>query len=114
MARYPSFVSLDRFVDVDRLRSLDGFIADRIRAHIAAGKDSFFLNQHRMKDEMPYQPGVREIWLTKLVAGTPYNYLDLDKPEVWNQSAAAEFAPLIDFWGRCPCVNRTDDHHLRQ
>ena len=103
MTHYPSFVSLDRFVDVDRLRSLDGFIADRIHAHIAAGKDSFFLNQHRMTDEMPYQPGVREIWLTKLVAGTPYNYLDLDNAGVWEAGpAAAEFAPLMDFLETLP------------
>ena len=103
MALYPSFVSLDRFVDVERLRSLDAFIASRIRAHIEAGKDSFFLNQHRMKDEAPYQPGVREIWLTRLVAGTPYNYLDLDKPEVWEPSpAAAEFAPLVEFLATLP------------
>jgi hypothetical protein len=103
MARYPSFVSFDRFVDVERLRSLDGFIASRIREHIAAGKDSFFLNQHRMKEEAPYQPGVREIWLSKLVAGTPYNYLDLDRPELWEPSpAAAEFAPLMDFLATLP------------
>jgi hypothetical protein len=103
MARYPSFVSLDRFVHVDRLRSLDGFIASRIRAHIAAGEDSFFLNQHRMDEQSPYQPGVREIWLSRLVAGTPYNYLDLDRPEVWERSpAAAEFAPLMDFLATLP------------
>jgi hypothetical protein len=103
MALYPSFVDLDRFVDVQRLRSLDAFIASRIRAHIAAGEDSFFLNQHRMIEEAPYQPGVREIWLSKLVAGTPYNYLDLDRPDVWEPSpAAAEFAPLMDFLATMP------------
>jgi hypothetical protein len=103
MARYPSFVSLDRFVDVEWLRSLDGFIASCIRSHIAAGKDSFFLNQHRMDDRSPYQPGVREIWLSKLIAGTPYNYLDLDRPEVWEPSpAAAEFSPLTEFLGTLP------------
>jgi len=103
MVRYPSFVSLDRFVDVERLRSFDGFIAERIRAHIASGQDSFFLNQHRMDDENPYQPGVREIWLSRLIDGTPYNYLDLDRPEVWEPSPASrEFAPLMDFLATLP------------
>ena len=103
MVRYPTFVSLDRFVDVERLRSLDGFIASRIRAHIDAGKDSFFLNQHRMEEDAPYQPGVREIWLSRLIDGTPYNYLDLDRPDVWEPSPAArEFAPLMEFLATLP------------
>ena len=103
MPRYPSFVNLDRFVDVEWLKSLDGFIKDRIAKHIEAGKDSLFLNQHRLNEQSPYEPGVREIWLTRLVDGTPYNYLDLDRPEVWEPSAAAaEFAPLMEFLAALP------------
>jgi hypothetical protein len=103
MARYPSFVNLDPFVDVERLRSLDGFIKARIAGHIAAGKDSLFLNEHRLNEQSPYEPGVREIWLSRLVSGTPYDYLDLDNPEVWEPSAAsAEFAPLMDFLAILP------------
>ena len=75
MAHYPSYVDLDAFIDTAALRALDGFIAGRIRKHIEAGGDSFFLNQHRLERASRYRPGVREIWLTKLVDGTRYDYL---------------------------------------
>ena len=96
-------MSLDDFVDTARLRSLDGFIAGRIRQHIEAGRDSYFLNQHRLEQSSSYQPGVREIWLSQLVEGTPYNYLDLDNPELWEPSLASlEFAPLMEFLATLP------------
>jgi hypothetical protein len=45
-----------------------------------------------------HQPGVREIWLSRTVPGTPYDYLDLDKPDLWIPTAEAqEFAPLMAF-----------------
>jgi hypothetical protein len=96
-------MSLDRFVDTARLRSLDAFIASRIRLHVDSGQDSFFLNQHRLDQGSAYRPGVREIWLSRLTEGTPYDYLDLDKPGVWESSAAAEeFAPVMDFIATLP------------
>jgi hypothetical protein len=97
-ARYPCYVNMDRFIDVSRLRALDSFIKERIQQHIAAGEDSFFLNQHRLAESSPYRPGVREIWLSRLLPEIPYDYLDLDNPEVWEPSPAAqEFAPVMDF-----------------
>lgn len=95
---YPCYKSLDEFVDVARLRSLDAYITERIQDHIRAEKDDFFLNMHRLDDAMPYQPGVREIWLTRTKPDTPYNYLDLDRAELWQKTEAAEeFSELMDF-----------------
>ena len=100
---YPSYVDFDPFIDVDRLRALDGFIADRIRRHIREAKDSYFLNQHRLEEASPYVPGVREIWLSETLPGTPYDYLDLDKPDLWRPSAAAEeFEPVMQFVATLP------------
>ena len=36
---YPCYKSLDEFIDLDRLRSLDGYIAERVRRHVAASQD---------------------------------------------------------------------------
>jgi hypothetical protein len=95
---YPCYKSLDEFIDVGRLVSLDGYIEERIRRHIAAEQDSYFLNQHRLDARTPYVPGVREIWLTRTLPGTPYNYLDLDRPDLWHRTdAAEEFPELTDF-----------------
>ena len=97
-AVYPSYKSLDDFIDLEALRSLDAFLTERIESHIAAEKDAYFLNEHRLDEATPYQPGVREIWLTRTLPGTPYDYLDLDKPELWVRTAEAEeFAPLMAF-----------------
>jgi hypothetical protein len=102
-ALYPSYKSLDDYIDVGALRALDGFLTERIEAHIAAEKDDFFLNQHRLDDSTPYRPGVREIWLTRTLPGVPYDYLDLDKPELWQRTQEAEeFAPLMAFIDTLP------------
>ena len=96
--RYPSYVDFDRFIDVGRLRALDGFIREQVERHIAEERDSFFLNQHRLDHTSPHRPGVREIWLSQTAPETPYDYLDLDKPELWHPSGAAEeFAPVMAF-----------------
>lgn len=95
---YPSYVDLDVFVEVDRLKALDGFISSKIERHIREEKASYFLNQHRLDEASPYQPGVREIWLSETVPGTPYDYLDLDRTDLWRPSAAAvEFEPVMRF-----------------
>lgn len=100
---YPCYKSFDEFIDVGRLRSLDDYIVERINRHIRTEKDDYFLNLHRLDDAMPYQPGVREIWLTRTTPETPYDYLDLDKSWLWQPTEAAdEFAALTDFIGTLP------------
>jgi len=100
---YPSYKSLDEFIDLEALRALDGFLIKQIEHHIAAEHDDFFLNEHRLDADTPYQPGVREIWLSRTLPGTPYHYLDLDKPELWQRTPeAAEFAPLMEFIDTLP------------
>ncbi|HEX9963288.1 MAG TPA: hypothetical protein VGB00_20320, partial [Pyrinomonadaceae bacterium] len=56
-----------------------------------------------LDDAMPYQPGVREIWLTRTKPGAPYDYINLDEGELWEQTEAAdEFADLMDFIATLP------------
>jgi hypothetical protein len=100
---YPCYKSFDEFIDVERLRSLNDYIVERINQHIKAEKDDYFLNLHRLDDEMPYQPGVREIWLTRTKPGAPYDYVKLDQAGLWEETEAAEeFASLMDFIGTLP------------
>jgi hypothetical protein len=95
---YPSYKSLDAFIDVQRLRSLDSYLTERVERHIQAGSDDLFLNEHTLRPDMPYQPGAREIWLTRTIPGTPYDYLDLNKSSLWKPTAAAvEFSELMSF-----------------
>jgi hypothetical protein len=101
--RYPSYVSLDRFIDVERLRSLDSYLTQRIERRMIADRDDFFMNQHPLDEAAPHQPGVREVWLSRTVPGTPYNYLDINRCELWERTPeAAEFALLMDFVDTLP------------
>lgn len=95
---YPSYKNLDPYLDIHRLRSLNSYLTQRIRRRINEQKDSLFLNLHRLDQDSPYEPGVREIWLSRTKPGTPYDYLDLDKPHLWELTAdAREFTLLLDF-----------------
>ncbi len=96
--KYPSYKSFDEFIDLTRLRSLDQEITALISQRVKKAGDDFFLNQYPLEDSAPHQPGAREIWLTRTKPGTPYNYLDLDKPNLWEKTIeAAEFSSLFNF-----------------
>jgi hypothetical protein len=95
---YPSYKSFDPFIDVNRLESLDPYLTERIHKHAATGAQDLFLNEHRLDPATPHQPGAREVWLTRTKPGTPYNYLDLNKPELWQPTEwASEFSGLMEF-----------------
>ena len=107
--RYPSYKSFDEFIDVERLRSLNDYITRRIKRRIMDAQDSFFLNLHRLDQSSPYMPGAREIWLTRTLSGTKYNYMDLDQCELWEPTEAAkDLTLLMDFIGTLPfkCTGR--------
>src|SRR5215204_269309 len=92
---YPSYVSFDEYIDVERLRSLDSYLTRRIRQHILRDSDDFFVNQHVLDHDAPFKPGVREIWLKRTLSGTPYDYLDIDRTPLWElTSEATEFTLL--------------------
>src|SRR5215203_2847593 len=100
---YPSYVSFDEYIDVDRLRSLDSYLTRRIRHHILRDSDDFFVNQHVLDQDAPFKPGVREIWLKRTLPGTPYDYLDINCTDLWQFTPEAnEFALLMDFIATLP------------
>lgn len=95
---YPSYKSFDPFIDVNRLKSLDPYLTERIHKHAATGAQDLFLNEHRLDPATPHQPGAREVWLTRTKPGTRYNYLDLNKSELWQPTEwASEFSGLMEF-----------------
>lgn len=96
--RYPSYKSFDEFIDVTRLKSLDSYLTEKIKAHMRGGVEDLFLNEHRLDPHAPHEPGAREVWLSRTRPGTVYNYLDIDKPDLWERTRAADdFSLLTDF-----------------
>jgi hypothetical protein len=101
--KYPSYKSLDEFIDLKALKNLDAYLSGKLRRRLATRTDDLFVNEHRLNADTPYQPGTREVWLTRTLPGTPYDYLDLDKTDLWARTeAAAEFSLLMDFIDTLP------------
>lgn len=94
---YPSYKSFDEFINIERLRSLDGYITQRIRRRLNTQNDyKFYTGPYKLNQEIPDRPGSRMIYLADSEA--PDSYFDLNKTELWHPTEAAnEFALLTDF-----------------
>ena len=100
---YPSYKSFDEFIDVDRLRSLDGYVTQRIKRRLQTQEQDlkFYTGPYRLDDGAPGRPGSRMIYLS--FSEKPDSYFDLDKTELWHPTVYAnEFALLMDFIGTLP------------
>ena len=99
---YPCYKSFDEFIDVEKLKSLDGYIAERIKRRISAQQDyQFYTGPYRLNDSAPDRPGSRMIYLAQ--SKLPDSYFDLDKTELWERTEAAdEFALLMNFIATLP------------
>lgn len=91
---YPCYKSMDEYIDVERLKSLDELLVKQIfeqgcdREDGAFGTGGLHLNR---KD--PRNPGSKVILLAKATGA--HRYLDLDKPECWERSPDAEKFPEL-------------------
>lgn len=99
---YPSYKSFDEFVDIDRLRSLDGYLTQRIKRQMQANEDlQFYTGPYCLEKSAPNRPGSRMIYLS--YSEMPDNYFDLDRTELWHPTHYADdFALLMDFIGTLP------------
>ena len=95
--KYPCYKSFDEFIDVGRLKSLDGYITQRVKRRLQAQNDlRFYTGPYRLQDDAPDRPGSRMIYLAQ--SSQPDSYFDLDRTELWSLTEAAnEFALLMDF-----------------
>ena len=106
-ARYPSYKDLDPYIDVERLIALDEFIAERLRARIAAQDRAaaqdrpFYTGPFLLDSKAPARPGSRMVPLSR--SREPEDYYDLDRTELWEPTPEAEeFLPLMDFIATLP------------
>lgn len=99
---YPTFKSLDDFIDVERLKSLDAYVAERLRSHLHQNNDApFYTGPFRLQEAAPDRPGSRMVYLSQ--SKRPDSYFDLDKSELWHPTeASGEFALLMDFISTLP------------
>ena len=99
---YPSYMSFDELIDVERLRSLDSYIRRRVEKHILQNEDpKFYTGPFTMEEGQTRWPGSRMIYLA--ASDLPDNYFDLDRTDIWKPTQAAEeFTLLMDFIATLP------------
>ncbi|HEX8654104.1 MAG TPA: hypothetical protein VF693_02620 [Allosphingosinicella sp.] len=99
---YPSYMDLDPWIDVDRLKALDGFVTERLARRLeAAGDLAFDTGPFLLGGEAPRLPGSRLVYLARTEAKD--DYYELDRTELWRPTPEAEeFAPLMDFIATLP------------
>lgn len=100
--RYPSYKPFDEFVDLDVLKSLDGYVRSRIERRLAAERDiRFYTGPFLLDSAAAAVPGTRMIYLSR--STQPDNYYDLDQTDLWVPTEEAEeFSELMAFIGTLP------------
>ncbi|HEX8379451.1 MAG TPA: hypothetical protein VF619_02740, partial [Allosphingosinicella sp.] len=102
---YPSYVDLDPFIDVARLKRLDAYVRERLERRIERARDlQFYTGPFLLDGRAPDRPGPRMVYLAHSARGHGLEaYYDLDDTEVWKPSEEAEeFSELIDFIATLP------------
>ncbi len=99
---YPSYVDLDPMIDVERLRSLDGYVRERLERRLSAERDlAFYTGPFVLEADAPTLPGSRLVYLA--TSDKPDDYYDLDRCEHWRAGPdAEEFSELVDFIATLP------------
>ena len=100
--RYPCYKSFDDYLDVERLRSLDALLRQRIPACLDSGRDviRFDAGPLRLRLRDRRETGPRIIRLT---SSASQGYLDIAKPELWQATPYAQaFPELMEFVGTLP------------
>ncbi|MDB5698091.1 MAG: hypothetical protein JWN69_895 [Alphaproteobacteria bacterium] len=101
-ARYPSYKSFDRFIDVEWLKSLDSYVTERIERRLTVARDlAFYTGPFVLETDASRLPGSRLIRLSE--SGKADNYYDLDRTDLWRPTPeAAEFSELTAFIDTLP------------
>ncbi|HEY0149958.1 MAG TPA: hypothetical protein VGB70_13270 [Allosphingosinicella sp.] len=101
-AAYPCYVDLDPFIDVERLRALDGYVRERLEKRLREAKDlAFYTGPFLLDGRDPYLPGSRLVYLSQ--SEREQDYYDLDRTDLWRLTDDAElFAELMGFIDTLP------------
>jgi hypothetical protein len=102
LAPYPSYVNLDPFIDIPRLRALDAYLRKRLERRVQDAKDlAFYTGPFLLDGREPYLPGSRLVYLTQ--SEREQDYYDLDRTDLWRPTEDAElFSGLMAFIDTLP------------
>ena len=99
---YPCYKDLDPFIDVERLKALDGYIRERLERRLAKAKDlAFYTGPFLLDGRDAHLPGSRLVYLSQ--SEREQDYYDLDRTDLWHPTEDAEaFSELMDFIATLP------------
>ncbi len=99
---YPSYKDLDSFIDVERLKSLDHHVRERLQRRLATARDlAFYTGPFLLSEQAPSLPGSRLVYLSR--SAREENYYDLDRAELWQPTEEADdFPELMAFIATLP------------
>jgi hypothetical protein len=102
VAKYPSYKDMDPYLDVRRLRALDGYVRERLERRLQSAKDlAFYTGPFLLDGRDPHLPGSRLVYLAQ--SEREQDYYDLDNCDVWHPTPdAEEFSKLMDFIADLP------------
>lgn len=115
--RYPSYKSMDEFIDIERLKSLDSIIMKAIKEYLKNPPDEDYLKSPvAPKDHFyaeitlkPWQPKIMKshvIFLAKHIG--KYNYWDTNNPKMWEFTPfAAQLPEVMSFIKTLPFKDTT-------
>ena len=103
---YPSYKSMDPFIDVERLKALDEILVRQIRETLPASDDPKFVSgPFKLSRQTATQSGSRMIELSRSVR--KFDYFDLDDPDLWEQTDNVDrFPELMAFIDTLPFERR--------
>jgi hypothetical protein len=101
-AIYPSYKNFDDYVDTAWLRSLDGYIRDRLERRMQTAKDlAFYTGPFLLDGRDPHLPGSRLVYLAQ--SEREQDYYDLDRSDLWHPTGETEeFSELMKFIATLP------------
>lgn len=100
---YPSYVDLDPFIDVARLRLLDAYLVQRLQSRLMRQEAdrAFYTGPFVLEDVGLRRPGSQMVYLSRSIRDDAY--YDLDDPALWRHSEESrEFPELMDFIATLP------------
>jgi len=95
-------MDMDRYLDVARLKALDGYVRERLERRLQSAKDlAFYTGPFLLDGRDPHLPGSRLVYLAQ--SEREQDYYDLNNCEVWHATPdAEEFSELMDFIADLP------------
>ena len=99
---YPCYKSLDEFIDVERLKSLDFGLKKKVENYLKTEEcEQCHTGPFKQNILSQTKPGSKVIALT--VSNRAFQYFDLDDPDRWEPSKDADnFSELMDFIDTLP------------